>query len=71
MTQLEEIEILIDEKGKVTFWVRGIPGKACLDVTKELEQALGNEVVKRDYTGEYYLEKPTEHKSQLRLETKR
>ena len=34
MAQLEEIEILIDEKGKVTFQVRGIPGKACLDTTK-------------------------------------
>jgi len=41
MAQLEEIEILIDEKGKVTFQVRGIPGKACLDTTKHLRKPWG------------------------------
>ena len=71
MAQLEEIEILIDEKGKVTFQVRGIPGKACLNTTKQLEEALGNEVIKREYTDEYYSDKPVENRSQLRLKTKK
>ena len=71
MAQLEEIEILIDAKGKVTIQVRGIPGKACLDVTKKLEEALGNEIIKREYTGEYFLDIPVENRSQLRLKMKR
>lgn len=71
MARLEEIEILIDANGKVTFQVHGIPGKACLDVTKKLEEALGNEIIKREYTGEYFLDIPVENRSQLRLKTKR
>jgi len=42
-----------------------------LDVTKKLEEALGNEIIKREYTGEYFLDIPVENRSQLRLKTKR
>ena len=71
MAQLEEIEILIDANGKVTFQVHGVTGKACLDVTKKLEEALGNEIIKREYTDEYYSDKPVENRSRLRLKTKK
>lgn len=57
MTNLEEIEILIDEKGKIRISVNGIPAKNCLDSTAELEKMLGDKVVSRQMTPEF-LEQP-------------
>ena len=53
MAQKHEIEINIDDAGNVSFEVKGVKGKKCLEITKELEQALGI-VVKRENTSEMY-----------------
>ncbi len=53
MAQKHEIEITIDDKGNVTLQVKGLKGKKCLEVTRELEEALGI-VVSREKTAEYY-----------------
>jgi hypothetical protein len=48
-----EIEIDIDDNGNVTFQVKGAKGKKCLEITKDLEEALG--IVKsREKTAEFY-----------------
>ncbi len=50
--EVHEIEVEIDEKGNVRLLVRGLKGGTCLEVTKDLEQALGAEVVAREFTPE-------------------
>jgi len=50
----QDIEIVINAKGEVTFEVKGVKGGSCLDETKFLEQALGGDVVDQQKTGEYY-----------------
>ena len=52
----QDIEIVINEKGEVTFQVKGVKGGSCIDETKFLEQALGGDaaVVDQQKTSEYY-----------------
>jgi hypothetical protein len=50
----QDIEIVINAKGEVTFTVKGVKGGSCLDETKFLEQALGGGVVDQQKTGEFY-----------------
>jgi len=52
----QDIEIVINAKGEVTFQVKGMKGGSCLDETKFLEQALGGPgaVVDQQKTSEYY-----------------
>jgi hypothetical protein len=52
----QDIEIVIDAKGEVTFQVKGVKGGSCLDETKFLEAALGGEdaIVEQQKTSEYY-----------------
>ena len=52
--QIQEIEVLIDQHGQVQLLVRGVKGAACLEITKELEMALGSQVTSREWTGEAY-----------------
>ncbi|BBB90361.1 MAG TPA: DUF2997 domain-containing protein [Methylomusa anaerophila] len=49
----QELEITIDANGKVSIKVAGAKGGECLDITKNLEEALG-EVERREFTPEYY-----------------
>lgn len=49
---VEEIEIIIDEKGQVQIHVQGVKGTACLDLTREIEETLGGEVIEREMTYE-------------------
>jgi hypothetical protein len=51
--QKQELEIIIDSDGKVSVKVAGVKGGDCLEVTKELEEALG-EVETREHTAEFY-----------------
>lgn len=53
MAKKQELEIMIDSKGAVTVHVNGVKGSKCLDLTKDIEKALGV-VVSRDKTGEFY-----------------
>lgn len=49
----EELEITIDASGNVSIKVAGAKGGKCLDITKPIEEALG-EVKVRDMSPEYY-----------------
>jgi DUF2997 family protein len=52
----QDIEIVINAKGEVTFQIKGVKGGSCLSETKFLEQALGGDaaVVEQQKTAEYY-----------------
>jgi hypothetical protein len=50
----QDIEIVINAKGEVTFEVKGVKGGSCLDETKFLEAALGGVVIDQQKTSEYY-----------------
>jgi hypothetical protein len=54
--ELEEIEIFIEKDGRVRIEVRGAKGMACLDLTRELEAALGGAIELREFTPEAYSE---------------
>jgi hypothetical protein len=56
--ELEEIEIIIDKDGQVQIEVRGVKGAACLDLTRDLEAALGGEVELRQMRPEAYQANP-------------
>ena len=52
----QDIEIVIDAKGQVTYEVKGVKGGACLGETKFLEAALGGDaaVLQQEKTAEFY-----------------
>ncbi|HMG55339.1 MAG TPA: DUF2997 domain-containing protein [Kofleriaceae bacterium] len=52
----QDIEIVINAKGEVTFQVKGVKGGSCLSETKFLEQALGGDgaIVDQQKTAEFY-----------------
>lgn len=50
--EIQEIEVTIAKDGSVQIAVRGVKGKACLDLTQDLEQALGGVVLSREMTPE-------------------
>lgn len=52
----QDIEIVINEKGEVTFTVKGVKGGSCLDETRFLEAALGGEaaLVTQEKTSEFF-----------------
>ena len=54
MSRKQDIEIVINAKGEVTFQVKGVKGGSCLSETKFLEQALGGEVLEQEKTAEFY-----------------
>jgi hypothetical protein len=54
MSRKQDIEIVINAKGEVTFQVKGVKGGSCMDETKFLEQALGGEVISQEKTAEFY-----------------
>lgn len=51
---IEEIEVFIDDSGEVRYEVRGVKGKKCLGLTKDLETDLGGEILLREDTSEMY-----------------
>lgn len=50
--ELQEIDVFIDADGNVRIEVRGVQGLNCLDLTSELESALGGQVESRQMTPE-------------------
>jgi hypothetical protein len=52
--ELQEIEVFIEKDGQVRIEVRGVKGMSCLDLTKDLEAALGGQVEEREMTPEAY-----------------
>ena len=63
MADMQELEIKIDGDGNVTVRVIGGDGAKCVDLTKEIEAALGD-VLERKLTEEYYQEPVEEHTEQ-------
>lgn len=51
---MENINITIGKDGAVDLQLAGFEGGKCLEVTKILESLLGNEIVERNMTSEYY-----------------
>ena len=49
----QEIEFTIKEDGSIDIAVKGAKGKSCMEVTREIEEALGI-ITNRTYTSEYY-----------------
>lgn len=45
--ETQEIEVTIGADGGVHVSVRGVKGRACLDLTRDLEAALGDQVERR------------------------
>ena len=52
---MEKINISIGADGAVDLQLAGFKGGKCLEVTKVLETLLGNEIVERNLTSEYYM----------------
>lgn len=50
--ELQEIEVSIAPDGTTRIEVRGVSGTSCLDLTADLEAALGGEIVEREMTAE-------------------
>ncbi len=50
--EIQEIEVTIDKNGEVKIQVHGTHGTTCLDLTTDLEAALGGEVISRESTPE-------------------
>lgn len=49
----QEIEITISPAGEVQLHVQGVKGTKCLDITQDLQEALGV-IVNSEKTSEYY-----------------
>ncbi len=52
--ELQEIDVFIEKDGQVRVEVRGVKGMSCLDITKELEDALGGQIEDREMHHEAY-----------------
>ncbi|MBV7700391.1 DUF2997 domain-containing protein [Streptomyces sp. TRM70350] len=50
--ELQEVEVFIAPDGTTRIEVRGVAGAACLDLTEDLEKALGGRIVERELTAE-------------------
>jgi len=66
MAMKSEIEVVIKPDGSVTFAVKCAKGPSCMDLTRALEESLG-EVVEQERTPEFYQE--VEEVEQIRLES--
>jgi hypothetical protein len=54
MAQKKELHISISPTGEVSVTVKCVAGQSCVDETKFLEDALGNQVESREMTSDYY-----------------
>lgn len=52
----QDIEIVINAKGEVTYQVKGVKGGSCFDQTKFLDEALGGDaaILEQEKTSEFY-----------------
>jgi hypothetical protein len=49
---IEEIQVTLLPDGTVQLNIQGVQGSACLEITRELEQALGGPIISRVMTQE-------------------
>lgn len=52
-----ELQIVISPTGKVEIEVQGVQGSGCMELTRFLEEALGD-VDERTFKAEYYVNNP-------------
>ena len=52
--EVQEIDVFIEKNGQVRVEVQGVKGMACLDLTKNLEDALGGQIEDREMRPEAY-----------------
>jgi hypothetical protein len=52
--EVQEVDVFIEKNGQVRVEVQGVKGTACLDLTKNLEDALGGQVEEREMRPEAY-----------------
>ena len=57
--EMQELEITIDNEGRVQIGVRGVHGGDCVTLTQTLEEAIG-EVKDRNFLPEFFEETKTE-----------
>jgi hypothetical protein len=55
MSEKQELEIAISPEGEVTINVQGAKGSSCLDITRDIEEALGV-VTEREKKSSFYEE---------------
>lgn len=67
--ELQEIEVVIGKDGQVQIQVRGVKGMKCLELTKELEEALGGEILARVMTPESLDEPSTDVEQDQQLKS--
>ncbi len=63
MADKQELEITIDDEGNVQIKVIGASGPSCLDLTKDIEAALGV-VTDRQRTSDFY-QQPQEQRGTI------
>ena len=63
--EMQELEIKIDNEGRVQIGVRGVHGESCVALTRSLEEAIG-EVRDRSFSPEFF----EEIRSETRLNTR-
>jgi len=56
MSELQEIDVFLDASGNVKVEIRGVKGNKCIDITRDLEQYLGYQVIDREFTDEYNMQ---------------
>ena len=54
MAQKKQLNITISKTGEVSVQVACVAGASCVDETKFLEDALGNQIESRELTSDYY-----------------
>jgi hypothetical protein len=53
MGELQEIVVVIDPQGNVEARVKGVQGTSCVQLTEEMFQRLGSQVIRQELTDEY------------------
>jgi hypothetical protein len=59
MATRQDLNITISKDGKVEIKVSGVEGPRCLEITKDLEEALGI-VTNREKTSDFYKDQTSE-----------
>jgi len=54
MTEIQQLEISIGADGTVRLQVQGISGPRCIALTEDVERVLGNQVMERILSDQYY-----------------
>jgi hypothetical protein len=62
---MEKINITIAADGTVDLQLAGFEGGKCKEATKALENLLGNEIVDRTLTSEFYLTEEINQKEKI------